>query len=179
MRNISEIASELAYRTETQRKKWFDACLQLITHMNKGRSKIENPTLNGTTEYIIKSFQLVHILSFIHMQRYSEDIGEFTRILCDQVCSSYYEYCAPYIDRYTKLKQEHRGEKFEEQFLIFAADIALSIVGSPAGMMLAPAVDATVFDFYTRNLILAAHAFENNETANKLLTGIKKLHGVE
>lgn len=59
MKNISEVASELAHRMEIQRNKWFDACLQLITYMNKGQNQIENPTLKGTTEFIIKSFQIV------------------------------------------------------------------------------------------------------------------------
>ena len=174
-----EIASECAKRMEIQREKWFDACLQLISSINKGRNKIENPTLNGTTEFIMKSFQLVHVLSFIHMQGYSEDIGEFTRLLCGQVCGSQYEDCVPYIDLYTKLKQEHRGEKFEEQFLLFAEDITLAIVGSPAGILLAPAVDVTVFDFYTRNLLLVAHVFGDDKTSNQLIQSLKRMHGLD
>lgn len=179
MKNLSEIASEVAYRMEIQRNKWFDACLQLITHMNEGQIKIENPKLCGTTEIIIKSFQVVHVLSFIHMQKYCEDIGEFTRLLCEKVCGSQYEDCVQYIDRYTKLKQELRGKRFKEQFVEFAEDIALSIVGSPTGVLLAPAVDVTVFDFFTRNQIIAAYHFGDNETTNNLLSGIKKLHGIK
>lgn len=178
-KKLPEIASELAKGMEIQRGKWFDACLQLISYMNKGRNRIKNPTLNGTTEFIVKSFQLVHVLSFIHMQGYSEDIGEFTRLLCEQVCGPQYEDCVPYIDRYTKLKQEHRGEKSKEQFLIFAEDITLAIVGSPAGMLLAPAVDATVFDFYTRNLLLAAHVFGDDKTSNQLIRSLKRVHGLD
>jgi hypothetical protein len=113
------------------------------------------------------------------MKQYTEDIGEVTRLLCEKVCGTQYESCAPYIERYTDLKKELRGEKFNEQFLKFSEDISLSIVGVPGGMLLAPAIDATVMDFYTRNLVLAAHAFEDNETANKLVSGIKKFHGVE
>lgn len=46
-------------------------------------------------------------------------------------------------------------------------------------MLLAPAIDATVMDFYIRNLVIAAHAFEDDEMANKLVSGIKKFHGID
>lgn len=183
VKNLHKIASELAKRTETQRAKWFDACIEGMRIMSEKMKveKFKNTSLQGNTDLIIKSFQLVHILSFINMRGYlnSEDMDAFTKILCNYVCGDEIDKCTPYINRYSEIKKEKRGEQFMEQFLLFSEDIALSITGSSIGMLLAPGIDATVFDFYTRNLSLTAHEFGDNEIAEQLFQSIEQMHDIK
>lgn len=160
-----------------ERKKWFATCIQLMNSLDFGQEKITNSDLSGTSDQIIKSFQIVHSLSFANMQNYTKsDIGEFTRLLCALVCSEDLGKCEPFIQRYTELKQEYRGGKFHEQFLKFSEDLSLAIAGSSIGMLLAPAVDATVVDFYYRTLFLVATAFDDKETSTRFRKIIENLH---
>jgi len=111
------------------------------------------------------------------MQNYAKsNIGEFTRLLCALVCSKDWNECEPFVQRYTELKQEYRGDKYFEQFLKFSEDLSLAMAGSSIGMLLAPAVDATVVDFYYRNLFLVAVAFDDKETCTSLGKSIEKIH---
>ncbi len=180
---LQEIAYELAKKMAIQRAKWLDACVEGMTIMADAieGGKLTDFARQHNADLIMKAFQLVHVLSFINMQEYlnASDIGFFTTTLCDYVCEDQIDECMPYINRYTAIKMEKRGERFKEQFLVFSEDIALAIAGSSAGMLLAPGIDATVFDFYTRNLAIAALAFQDKKTSDQLFTTIKQIHGLE
>ena len=179
--DFPSIASFLGGKLKSEREKWFSACRELMQTFERSldtkETHVKTTLLDGEPSHIIKSFQIVHVLSFINMQGYAgERIGEFTRLLCSYACETDWDQCQPYVQRYTELKQQFRGDLFHEQFLKFSEDLALAITGGPMGMLLAPAIDATVVDFYWRNLLLAAYAFGDKETANNLLESIRRLH---
>lgn len=177
LHDLQEIASALSESMLTEREKWFATCIQLMNSLDFGQEKITNKDLGGISDQIIKSFQIVHALSFANMQNYTKsNIVEFTHLLCTLVCSEDLEKCEPFVQRYTELKQEYRGDKFHEQFLKFSEDLSLAIAGSSIGMLLAPAVDATVVDFYYRTIFLVAVAFDDKETCTRLRKSIEKLH---
>jgi len=178
-KNIENIAFELAKRMGIARTKWFDACIEgikMMAKISKSNQSIDS-SLKKNADSIIKAFQLVHVLSFIAMQRYlnSEEMGSFTKLLCACVCGNEFKECLPYIERYTELKKQKQGE-FHKQFLLFSEDIAFSIAEDT---LLVPGIDVTVLDFYSRNLALAAEVFGDNKTYNQLLDSIKKTHGID
>jgi hypothetical protein len=179
--DLSSIATALAHDLEVERVKWFDACIELMKTADQSldpeHQHVKADQIDGNPNYIIKSFQVVHVLSFIHMQQYVGDrIGDLTRQLCTCVFETDWEESQPHVQRYTEFKERFRGDQFHEQFLKFAEDFSLAITGGPMGMLLAPAIDATVVDFYYRNLLLAAKAFDDRETGESLLQSIRKLH---
>jgi hypothetical protein len=179
--DLPSIASFLGAELKSEREKWFSACRELMKAFERSfdtrKTHVKTTRLDGEASHIIKSFQIVHVLSFINMQGYADErIGQFTRLLCSYVCDADWNQCQPYVQRYTELKQQFRGDRFHGQFLKFSEDLALTITRGPMGMLLAPAIDATVVNFYWRNLLLAACAFGDKETANKLLESIRRLH---
>lgn len=176
LHDLQEIASALAESLLAERQKWFATCIRLINSLDFGQEKITNADLSGTADQIIKSFQIVHALAFANMQNYTgSHIGGFTRLLCSLVCGEDWDKCKPFVQRYTELKKEYQGEKFYEQFLKFSNDLSLAVAGSSIGMLLAPAVYATVVLFYYRNLFLVAAAFDDKETSTRLRKSIEKL----
>ncbi len=176
LHDLQEIASVLAESMLREREKWLAACIQLMNSLDFGQEKITNKDSHGTSDQIIKSFQIVHALSFANMQNYTKsNIREFTRLLCALVCSEDWDKCEPFVQRYTELKQEYRDDKLHEHFLKFSEDLSLATAGSSIGILLAPAVDATVVDFYYRTIFLVAVAFDDKEMCTKLRKSIEKL----
>jgi hypothetical protein len=178
---LLSIASFLANDLEAERVKWFAACIELMKNLNesfdKEQSYVNKDRVDGEPNYIIKAFQAVHVLSFIHMQQYVGDkIGDLTRHLHSCMFEVDWLQSQPHVGRYTDLKQRFRGSHFREQFLKFSEDLSLAISGGPMGMLLAPAIDATVVDFYYRNLLHAAKAFSDRETGDELAQSIRRLH---
>jgi hypothetical protein len=102
--------------------------------------------------------------------------SEPARHLCSNVFEADWDQSQPYVHRYTELKKRFCGDQFHEQFLTFSEDLSLAITGGPMGMLLSPAIAATVVDFWYRNLLLAAKAFDDRETGANLLRSIRRLH---
>lgn len=169
-RDLQQIAYELAKSLKTQRIKWFKACLEIISKMDKEMDEYQEAVLTGEVDLIIKSFQVVHVLAFISMQKYLSEkkVGDFTQKLCSNIFGTDLEDAFPFIERYEKLKVKMQGDKFNDQFHIFSEDVALSIMGSSKGMVFSAGLDSIVFDFYLRNLKLAAISFGDIETAEKI-----------
>lgn len=206
--DLLNISSMLASSMRLLREKWFDACIKSINLFDFSKFKlinssdsaknmikdIANMKLFEAPDKIIKSFQVVHILSFANMQNYAKsNIGEFTRLLCTIVYGEELDSCKPLIQRYTELKEKHHGENFYEQFLKFSEDLSLIIAGISINMVLdcekfaqaetgrigvawflQQAVDMVVLDFYYRNLFIVAEVFGDEETARQLLITINK-----
>lgn len=168
--DLQQIAHELEKSLKTQRIKWFKACLEIIRKMDKETDEYQESELTGEVDLIIKSFQVVHVLAFISMQKYlpQKQVGDFTKKLCSTVFGTELEEAVQFINRYEKLKATNQGEKFNDQFHVFSEDVALSIVGSPKGMVFSAGLDLIVFDFYFRNLKLAALVFGDIDTAEKI-----------
>lgn len=179
--SLESIASDLANDLETERTKWFAACIELMRvadhSLGTDQPHIKVKQINGEPDQIIKSFQFVHVLSFINMQKYVGDkIGDLTRNLCNYMFGVELDQSQRHIKRYSDLKERYRGDQFREQFLIFTEDLALAITQAPIGMLLVPAIDSTVVSFYYRSLLLAAIAFDDVETGESLLKSIRQLH---
>ena len=100
-KNLERIASQLVKRMEIARTKWFDACIEGIRMMAKVSkwSQEVDSALKRNTDSMIKSFQLVHALSFINMKGYlsSSEMGPFNNILCDYICGAELDKCLPSI----------------------------------------------------------------------------------
>jgi hypothetical protein len=166
---------------EIERAKWFISATELMKIADQtlahNQSHVKADLLDGMPNCIIKSFQVVHVLSFAHAQQYVGDkIGDFTRSLCARVFEADWDQSQPHVHRYTELKERFQGDQFHEQFLKFSEDLSLAITGGPMGMLLAPAIDAIVVDFYYRNLLLVARVFDDQEMGAHLFRSIRQLH---
>ena len=168
LHDFLSVASFLSGKLKSEREKLFSACKESMHILERSlgmkETHVKTAQLDGEISNIIKSFQIVHVLSFINMQGYAgKRIGEFTQLLCSCVCETDLNQCQPYIKQYTQLKMLFRGDQFHEQFLRFSEDLACSIAGGPGGMLLSLAVNAMVVDFYQANLLLAVCAFGDME----------------
>ena len=178
-RDLPKLAAGIAEHARIERIKWFDFCTALVRKNRIGEDQIKSLSLSGEREFIIKSFQLVHILSFIQAHKYLEsEIRDFSGLLRERVCGKDRDSCRPHIDRYAQLKEEKFGKQFHEQFRAFADDLAVSIAVPSAAATLALAIDAMISEFYIKNLRLAAIAFNDKRTADDLLRRIQKSRGV-
>ncbi|MFW6016544.1 MAG: hypothetical protein ACOCRK_08900 [bacterium] len=167
--DLQHTAYDFANALETQRSKWFEACLENIKKLNnnlkidKRDIDIKNK-LDGKINLIIKSFQEVHVLSFINMQRYitEREIGDFTQKLSSLMFGSDLENAISHIKRYTELK----SKDIKEQLIVFSEDIAIEVTNC---ILFSPAIDEIVFDFYAINIVLTALQFKDIETAEQFL----------
>jgi len=174
-KDLLKLAAGIAEHTRIERIKCFDSCTALVRKNKIGEDQIKNLSLTGERGFIIKSFQLVHILSFIQIHKYLEsEIRDFSGLLRQRLCSKDSDSCQPHIERYAHLREEKIGRQFHQQFRAFADDLAVSFALPSAAATLALAIDAIVSEFYIKNLRLAAIAFNDKRTANDLLRRMQK-----
>lgn len=175
-RDVEEIALRIANGLEERRVDW--ARLS-IAGMKAAADKI-NPTSNvsfsGDITLVVRAFQYVHVSSFVYAENYLDEVrlGKFIKTLGAVLFGDDLKKSLPYINQYTKAKQENTGDNFLKQFVGFSEDVALGLTGSPTGMVFAPMASAGVLDFYWMSLGVAAYEFGDNETYSKILSDIKQ-----
>lgn len=175
-RDVEEIALRIANGLEDRRVDWTRFSIIGMRAFADRINPANNISFSADVTLIIRAFQYVHVSSFVYAENYLDEVrlGKFIKALGAILFGDDLNKGLPYINQYTKAKQENTGDNFLKQFVGFSEDVAVGLTGSPTGMVLAPVASAGVLDFYWMSLGVAAYEFGDNETYSKILGDMKQ-----
>ena len=170
-------AHELAARLNRQRAKWLEA---VVSEWSDAASVLGEgaPTAldSRASSSLASAFQAVHVLSLANANQYlqADDIGPFTRALCDHLADGgITEKWKDAVRHYTDLK----AKPFSEQLLRFSEDVAMSVSRSaPAGMLLGPGLLPLSNEFLMRSLGITADFFGDEATMRSMAQAVRTMH---
>jgi hypothetical protein len=175
-RDAEELALRIANGLEERRVDWTRFSIAGMKAVADKTNPTNNLTFSGDVTLIVRAFQYVHVASFVYAKDYLDEarLGKFIKALGAVLFGDDLKKSLPYINQYTKAKQENTGDNFLKQFVGFSEDVAVGLTGSPTGMVLAPMASAGVLDFYWMSLGVAAYEFGDNETYSGILNDMKQ-----
>jgi hypothetical protein len=170
--NLTELAATLASRLKKQRDKWVDAFYQAFHDFEPIR---KHHKLNVKAALpIVSAFQVVHVISFIHMNKYlkEEYIGDFIAVLTELL------YGLPTEEwmQYVKVYQFNKQKDFLDQLCCFCEDVSVAITGSHAGMLYGPGFIGMAKEFLYRNWGIVADHFGDKKMLEECAKVVKALH---
>lgn len=173
---VEEIAARVAYGLEERRIDWTKFSILNMKTLEDKINPASSVTFSGDVAVIIRAFQYVHVSSFVYMKKYLDEVAcsKFIKALGANLIGDDLSKSAPYIEQYTKAKQESTGDNFEKQFMRFSEDVAVGLTNSPSGLVLAPMASAGVLDFYWMSLGVAAYEFGDKETYSKISEAMRQ-----
>jgi hypothetical protein len=169
--DLSEIAISLASRLQKQRDKWITAFYQTLHDFQPIRDQ-HKLSIEAALP-IISAFQIVHVMSFIYINKYikEEQIGDFIAILTESL------YGQPTDDLMTYVKQYQSNKKdFPEQACRFSEDVAMSIIGSYTGMLYGAGFAVMAMEFLYRNWGIVADHFGDAVKVEECAKAVKSIH---
>jgi hypothetical protein len=177
LHELEKRSVELAHHMKTEREMWFTLCIELsnsciesTSSFNLGQDKISVSYLDGDPSNIIKSFQIVHVLSFINMRQYvSSKCDEFFTMLTSHVFGDDLYKCTYFIKRYMVLEGEDQTESFNKSFLRFSDDLSRSLSTNPYTIpLISHAITTTMPKFHYSTYLLVAKVFGDEAICARL-----------
>jgi len=102
-------------------------------------------------------------------------INDLSRLLTAKIFVGDRTECEPYVERYTRIKQQLTGDRFREQFLHVSEDLTHSLIIRPAdGIAATVIIDLMLGVIYPRILIVSAEAFGDTETSAPLREDLRR-----
>lgn len=173
--DLSDLAVTLASRLKKQTDKWVDA----FYHEHYKAQQIQdhfNLSIK-TVIPIVTAFQIVHIMSFIHVKKYIKEsqMGYFINVLNRSLHDSSYDDYMKYIEVY----QSNKRLDFTEQLGKFCEDVSMALTGSYAGMLYGPAFIGMAREFLYRSWGIAADHFGDRITMEEFINIVKVIHNIK
>ena len=169
---LTELAVTLAYRLKKQTDKWVETFYQEHYKCQQIRER-EEFNIEAALP-IVTAFQIVHVMSFIHVKKYIEEsrIGDFINVLIESLYDRPGYNCLKYVRQY----QSNKQMDFPEQLGRFCEDVSMAITGSYTGMIYGPAFVGMAKEFLYRNWGIVADHFGDRVTMKECVKSVEAIH---